>query len=153
MKTSAIGRSVVTMLVLCFSGLCIADEPAQLVGEWAVVRMERRGKAVNEASWKGMRWTFAEDTLQLLPGGSTPAGLSGRPPLKCSYAVDDTVTPHHFNWTMGTGDKAKKIKAIYELNGDAFKVSFAKGGTERPKGFGTKGTESVVYEFKRTKAN
>ena len=153
MRILPITHSAIALLAVCLSGLCKAEEPASLHGEWAVVKMESRGKAVGEVSWGGMRWTIAKDTLTVLPGRSTPAGISGRPPLKCSYAVDDTSTPKHFNWVLGTGDKTRKIKAIYELSGDAFKVCFVKGGRERPLDFRTEGTESVVYEFKRTKAN
>jgi hypothetical protein len=55
--------------------------------------MEKRGKAVNEASWGGMRWTFANDTFEVQPGRSTPAGIAKKSPLKCSYALDDTEVP------------------------------------------------------------
>ena len=153
MKTSRISHSVAAVLVVLLGGVCLADEPAPLLGQWAVVAMEARGKEVNEASWAGMRWTFAKDTFLVPPGRSTPAGLAKKPPLKCSYVLDDTKTPHHFNWILGQGDKKKKVNAIYELNDDVLKVSFAKGGAKRPKDFSTKDTESVVYTFKRIKAN
>lgn len=153
MRTSTIGRSIVAILGVILGGLCFADEPTPLLGEWAVVGMEARGKAVNEISWGGMRWTFAKETLEVRPGRSTPAGIARKPPLKCSYVLDNTKTPCHFNWVLGEGDKTKRISAIYEVSGDVLKVSFAKGGAKRPTSFETKGTECVVYTFKRNSAD
>jgi uncharacterized protein (TIGR03067 family) len=139
-------------LVVLLTGLSVAGEPPRLIGEWTVVGVERRGKAVNEVSWAGMRWTFANDTFETQPGGSTPAGIARKQPLKSSYALDDTKAPCHFNWTVGTGDKAKEIKAIYDLTDDVLRVCFSKGGKDRPENFNTEGNESVVYTFKRSES-
>jgi uncharacterized protein (TIGR03067 family) len=73
------------------------------------------------------------------PGRNTPAGLAGKPSLKCTYALDDTQSPAHFNWTVGEGDRQVTINAIYELKGDVLRVCFAKRGEPRPDGFETKG--------------
>ncbi len=58
--------------------------------------------------------------------------------------------------TLTTGcrasGKTRDVKAIYELTDHVLRVCFSKGGTERPKDFNTKGIESAVYTFKRTKA-
>jgi len=152
MQAATICRLPVAVMAGLLNGLCIAEEAAPLLGEWTVVAMERRGKAVEEISWAGMSWTFSKDAFEVQPGRSTPAGIAKKPPLKCSYTLDDTKTPHHFNWTMHGGGKTKDIKAICELTDDVLRVCFSKGGTERPKDFNTRDTESVVYTFKRTKA-
>lgn len=152
MQPSTVCRLAVAVTAVLLSRFCIAEEAAPLLGEWTVVAMERRGKPVDEISWAGMRWTFSKDTFEIQPGRSTPAGLAKKPPLKCSYTVDNITTPRHFNWTMHGGGKTRDVKAIYELTDDVLRVCFSKGGTERPKDFNTKGAESAVYTFKRTRA-
>jgi len=140
------------LLAVFLSSVCPAGEPPSLVGEWAVVAMERDGKAMGEINYAGMRWTFANDSLKLHPGRSTPAGLAGRPPLECSYVVDDTQSPRRLDWTCGEGEKKQTIKAIYELKNDVLRICFVRYGKVRPEGFGTKDTDSVVYRLKREKA-
>ena len=152
MRDSTMCRLAGTALAVLLTGLCVADEPVRMIGEWTVVAMDARGRAVNEASWAGMRWTFSKDTCEVQPGVSTPAGVAKKPPLKSSYTLDDTKAPRHFNWTLGTGEKAKEIKAIYDLNDDVLRVCFSKGWNDRPENFNTEGNESVVYTFKRAKS-
>jgi uncharacterized protein (TIGR03067 family) len=79
----------------------------------------------------------------------TPAGAAAKPPLKCSYTVDNTQAPAHFNWTLGEGDKSVKVKAIYERKGDVLRVCFPQHEEPRPTGFETKGQKWSVYEFER----
>lgn len=146
--TSSLGA--LAALAVFLNSFCSADEPVSLIGEWTAISMEARGKAQDKINYGGMRWTFAKDTLQVRPGRSTPAGIAGKPPLKCSYVRDDTQSPRHFNWTMGEGEKQKTVNAIYELKDDVLRICFAKGGEERPQSFHTKGTEYAVYQFKRS---
>jgi len=123
-----------------------------LLGDWTVVAGERRGKALDEMNYTGMRWVFAKDTFQLHPGRLTPAGLAGKPPLKGTYVLDDTKSPRHFTWTVGEGEKKRTVNAIYEIKDGVLRICMAKGGKERPKGFDTKGTQCIVYELNRTPA-
>ena len=132
-----------------FHSLCLAGEPASLLGEWNVTSAERRGQSLDEINYAGMRWTFGKDTLEITPGRFTPAGLAAKPNLKCSYAVDDTKSPRHFNWTVGEGEKKRTVNAIYAVKNDVLTICFGKVGTDRPTGFDTKGTQWIAYKFKR----
>lgn len=127
----------------------VADEPAPLVGEWRVVSAEMGGEPRDKLNFDGMRWTFGTETLEIGPGTFTPAGAAARPPLKCSYTVDNTQDPAHFNWTLGEGEQSIKVNAIYELKDDILRVCFPQHGEPRPDGFATKGHKWTVYELER----
>ena len=101
-------------------------------------------------NFDNMRWVIGKDSLEVIPGRNTPAGLAGKPPLKCTYSVDDTQSPAHFNWTLGDGDRKLMINAVYELKGDVLRVCFAPRGQPRPDGFETKGKRCSAYEFRRS---
>ncbi len=142
--------SLIAVLASTFSARSFAEEPVTLVGEWKVTSAISDGKPRDAMSFEGMRWVIGKDSLEIIPGRDTPAGRAGKPPLKCTYAVDDTQSPAHFNWTMGEGDRKLTINAIYELKGDVLRVCFAPRGQPRPDGFETKGKKCVVHEFQRS---
>ncbi len=132
---------------------CAADETVTLIGDWVVTSVESGGKSRDPINFDGMQWVLGKETLEIMPARATPAGLAHKPNLKCTFAVDDTQSPAHFNWTIGEGDKKATINAIYELKGDVLRVCFARRGAPRPGGFDTQGKRSSVYEFKRAKAD
>ncbi len=150
MKTRTYILGTLAVLAVFLNSFCPAAEPPSLLGEWVVVAGERGGKALNAINYAGMRWTFTKDALVLHAGRSTPAGMAGKPPLKCSYVLDDTKSPRHLNWTLGEGEKKRTVSAIYELKDGVLRICMAKGFKERPEGFETEGTECILYELKRS---
>ena len=144
--------AAVALLILASSDCIWAQSkeiPATLMGEWKVTAGVRDGKAMDAINFDGMRWVIGKDSLEMTPGGTTPAGIAGRPALKGIFAVDDTQSPAQFDWTVGEGDRKSTISGIFELKGDVFRVCFARRGEPRPDGFDTKGSKSVVYEFSK----
>jgi uncharacterized protein (TIGR03067 family) len=128
---------------------CQAEEPLGLEGAWIVTSAMWDGEPTDAMNFEGMRWTFAKDSLQIGPGKNTPAGLAGKPDLKCTYTVDNGQTPAHFDWTLHSGEKKFIIPAIYEHKGDLFRIAFAPRSQPRPTSFDTSDGKWVVYELKR----
>ena len=82
------------------ASLATADEPMKLhaiTGDWHVTALESRGRADSGVSFAGMRYRFAKDTWTTWSGKTTPSGLSGKPPLKVKYTIDDTHRPKQIN--------------------------------------------------------
>lgn len=131
---------------------CRAENQPALEGEWIVTAALRDGKPSDAMNFEGMRWTFGKDSLQITPGKNTPAGLSGKADLNCTYTVDNAQTPAHFDWTLHFGEKKHLVPAIYEQNGDVFRLAFAPRDQPRPTSFDTTSGKWVVYEFKRVVA-
>ena len=144
------GSSFIAVLVATFSSLSFADEPPKLVGQWKLTSAISDGKPRDTINFDGMHWVINKDSLEITPGQDTPAGLGGKPSLKCTYAVDDNHSPAHFDWTVGDGDRKTTVNAIYELKGEVLRICFAPRGQPRPDGFDTAGKKCVVYEFRRS---
>lgn len=127
----------------------VVDDSASLLDEWRVVAKTTGGEPVDKFNFDGMRWTLGKRTLDIVPTAINLAGAAASPSLKCSYSVDNSQTPAHFNWTLGEGEKSVEVNAIYELKDDLLRVCFPQHGEPRPTGFETKGQKWSVYEFKR----
>lgn len=147
--SSQIRRHLGACLLATVPLLCIAAEPASLIGEWEATSASGGGKERAKVNFEGMRWSIGEKSLEITAGKFTPAGLAGKGALKCSYSVDNTQTPAHFNWTLGAGEKKTTVPAIYELKGDVLRVCFPQHGEPRPDSFNTQGKKWSLYEFKR----
>lgn len=124
-----------------------SDEPHAIQGEWRVVAQEFKGRDDSGVSFRGMRYTFTKDTYTLTPGATTPAGLAGRPPLTGPYAVDDSKSPQHLDYTMRAGKSRTDVRAIYKLVDGKLNLCF--GPDDRPTSFDTDGTGNIRYIMER----
>ena len=153
MRHSKLRLLVLAIVAATYSSLLFAEEAAKLEGRWKANAAIRDGKLRDAMNFDGMYWVIRKDSLEIIPGRNTPAGLAGKPALKCSFAVDETQLPAHFDWTIGEGERKLTVKAIYELKGDVLRICFAPRNQPRPDGFDTAGKKCVVYEFLRSEGD
>jgi uncharacterized protein (TIGR03067 family) len=95
----------------------------RLQGTWQVVEISLRGEAsekVPEDQGKRVRAVFTGDQLEWRG-------------FKMTYTLDPTKAPKQMDWSpVEAEEKAGKVLAIYELDGDTLKVCMANPGVDRP---------------------
>lgn len=136
------------LLALVAVFLVAADDPKdelkKLVGTWMMVSGEEDGQKFAEQTIKGAKMVIKGDQYDVKIGEVTFMGTLKVDPSKKPHAIDATETEGPF--------KGKTTLGIYELEGDSFKVCFAKSGEDRPKEFRTKsGTGHILHTWKREK--
>jgi len=136
------------LLVLVAGFLVAADDPKdelkKLEGTWTMVSGEKDGKNVAEQTIKTAKLVIKGDQHDFRIGDETFKGTLKVDPSKKPKTIDATDTEGPF--------KGKTLLGIYELDGDNFKVCFAKPGEDRPKEFSTKsGTGHILYVWKKEK--
>ena len=155
MQLKQLFAAIAFQFCLIFSvSLATADEPMKLhdiTGDWHVTALESRGRADSGVSFAGMRYRFAKDTWTTWTGKTTPAGLSGKPPLKVKYTIDDTHRPRQINMVLETGEGKRTMPAIYKI--ESGKLYICMGREDRPKVFATDGTKNLCYVAERTKSD
>ncbi len=139
-------RSALLALVAGF--LIAADDPKdelkKLEGTWTMVSGEKDGKPVAEQTIKAAKLVIKGDQHDVKIGDEGYKGTHKIDPSKKPKTIDATDTDGPF--------KGKTVHGIYELDGDTFKVCFAKPGEDRPKEFSTKsGTGHILHVWKREK--
>jgi uncharacterized protein (TIGR03067 family) len=96
-------------------------------GTWAIVSLEENGKTATEARRNEFKVSIAEDRYIFTVGGVTAKG---------HYELDPTTTPKTMDIVVEEGPHQGKRKlAIYDFDGDTFKVAVAEPGKPRPEGF------------------
>ena len=150
-------RILATLLLLLASSLASSEsnvdedgETTAILGEWRVVSLESRGKADSGVSFRGMRYSFDKETWTTSVGDTTPAGISGKPPLKAKYTIDDSKVPKQLDMILTKGETSITKKAIYKIEDD--KLHICLGRTERPTSFDTKDEDSLCYIAERVVA-
>jgi len=136
------------LLVLAAGFLVAADDPKdelkKLEGTYTMVSGEKDGKNVAEQTIKIAKLVLKGDQHDVKIGDDTFKGTHKVDPSKKPKTIDATDTDGPF--------KGKTVYGIYELDGDTFKVCFAKPGEDRPKEFSTKsGTGHMLHVWKREK--
>lgn len=157
--------ATVSVTFLLLSSVCVPlysadDEASDLVGVWDVISMEVGGIARDEINYGGMRFRFTKESVEIGAGRRTPAGISGKPPLKGTCVIDDSRSPPHLTFTFDLGENKRTMRWIYEVEEDILILGFigrsrdeAVGGIKRPRGFDTKDIRLVVYKCKRIDLN
>jgi uncharacterized protein (TIGR03067 family) len=141
------------ILIVLAAGLFLAaesakddakDELKKFEGTWVMVSGEEGGQKLPDDVIKSAKLTIMGDKHTVKAGKNTLVGTHAVNPTKKPKTIDSTDTEGPF--------KNSTILGIYEVNGDQFKVCFAKPGDERPKEFSTKiGTGSMLHVWKREK--
>jgi uncharacterized protein (TIGR03067 family) len=145
------------LTVLVF-GLCLgADGPTDAVkkeqeklqGTWQVVAVEMGGEQLPEEAVKEVSLVIKGEKMT----------AKGDFPDKDRYAtvlfkIDPAAKPKQIDLTLaGSEDKGTKLKGIYQLDGDRWKLCVKLAGTERPTKFETKDdAEQILVTFKRDKS-
>lgn len=93
----------------------------KLQGVWEVVAGVDGGEKITKET--GGKVIVSGDTLSLAIGDRKEA---------FGYKLDPTKTP---KWLDLIADKATVVPCIYELDGDALRIRFPKGGKDRPTEF------------------
>ena len=142
-------RFVTTTFLLWFAipaAACLSEEPPALVGMWKLESIEMRGKKQSPGRFP-LSWHIDEDSIRIRFGG--------RQASRHACEIDESVTPHHFSWTLSRGDRKFTTRAIYEIEGDRLKVCTLRGSEDRPTSFETEGEDQknyTVFRFTREDA-
>jgi uncharacterized protein (TIGR03067 family) len=135
MKQNVLCVLVVGVLVAA-GELKAGDAKSKLKGTWAIVSWVIAGEKQPEEWWKGMVLTFEGEI----------ATWSGKgKPDKNAYKIDAAQKPAHLDLQPERRPE-KKIKAIYQIEGDALKIAMTDDGRERAKNFDEK--IYVVFKLK-----
>jgi uncharacterized protein (TIGR03067 family) len=114
----------------------------KMQGTWTLVSLEENGKTATEARRKEFKVTITGDKSTFTVGGDTVKGY---------FKLDPSRKPRAMDIVLEDGPHKGKTKlAIYDFDGDHFKVAVAEPGKERPKGF-TAGAGYNVEVWERAK--
>jgi uncharacterized protein (TIGR03067 family) len=125
------------------TALFSADKP-KVEGQHAVVAVERDGKALGEAEFKGATIRLTDDKL-------VAANKDGTEFLTADHNMDATKTPCTIVVKPTAGsNKGKELQGLIERKDDTIRIIFALPGGERPTEFKTKDNQ-VMYTLKAEK--
>jgi uncharacterized protein (TIGR03067 family) len=111
-----------------------------LVGVWKVTSLVAAGQEREQA--KGTLYTFKDGKL-------VQKGARGE--RNFTYKLDASKKPAELDMTSVGGQRNGAVtKAIYEVKGDDLKISFIFMQEDRPKDFGSEGTQVLVTLKKET---
>lgn len=119
-----------------------AADTSSLEGTWIADALESDGEKAPEDVVKNMRFRFAGDKLFVR------GNFGDDREEVCSFALDDTKTPKHLDFTPPK--EKKPVLAIYERNGKTLKMCIRHGNSDkgRPTEFKTTpGSRSVLIVF------
>jgi uncharacterized protein (TIGR03067 family) len=120
----------------------VKEELKKMEGTWLLVSGESNGEMMPAEMVKTIKAVLKGDKLSIHFGDNMV--------FEGTMTVDPSKKPKTMD-TVTTTDKDKKGLAIYELDGDNFKICVGNKG-ERPKEFtGKKGSDCALYVYKREK--
>jgi uncharacterized protein (TIGR03067 family) len=111
-------------------------ELAGIEGTWRRIETELGGRKINLG---GDVRTFRNGTYTI--------NWSDSDMWQGTYHINQTFTPHHFDWIPSRGDyKGQTLKCIYQIDGDTLKIANKIVGEERPQGFNDDGLAVSIYK-------
>jgi uncharacterized protein (TIGR03067 family) len=109
-----------------------------LQGTWEIVALEVDGAAVPESGFAGSRIVVKGKTFTTISMGATYGG---------TLAIDATKRPKTLDLSFRTGpEKGNRSLAIFELDGDLWKLCLTITGKTRPEAFATQRGSGHAYE-------
>jgi len=119
-------------------------EMAKLQGTWNIVALEVDGAKMAENMLKGAKIVVEGNNFTSISMGATYQG---------TMKVDVASTPKSFDLMFTEGpEKGNTSRAIYELDGDTWKICLTLGGKDRPKEFATKAGSGLALETLKREA-
>jgi len=116
-------------------------ELASLQGTWEIVALEVEGQAVPESGFAGSRIVVTGKTFTTISMGATYGG---------TLAIDATKRPKRLDLSFKAGpERGNTSLAIFELDGDTWKLCMTVTGKTRPVAFSTKAGSGHAYEVLR----
>jgi RNA polymerase sigma-70 factor (ECF subfamily) len=117
-------------------------EVAKLQGTWKIVTMEIDGNKTPDNAVPETRMILKNDTFGMVSLGATL--------YRGNYKIDVSRTPKTLDIEFTEGpEKGNTALAIYELDGDNWKICLTVGAKERPKDFATKASSGLALETLR----
>ena len=111
----------------------------KLQGVWTIVSLEMDGKAVPASAIGKARITIEGDRFVSSGMGATYEG---------KVEIDESATPRTFDVKFDAGpEKGNTSYAIYELDGDTWRLCLTTRGSTRPKKFATEPGTGVALEI------
>jgi len=141
-------KSWIAMMSLFVCAAALAQQPAGdvklLEGKWMVVSAELSGEALPKEATKSMLLTLTGEKYQFTDGKSNDQG---------TVKIDATKKPKEMDITGAEGpNKGKTFLAIYDIQGDTFRVCYDLTGKGRPSEFATKkGAALFLVTYQRAK--
>jgi uncharacterized protein (TIGR03067 family) len=120
------------------------EEIANLQGTWSFVTMEVDGIQLPPKAFEGSKIVIKGTGFTTISAGAAYKG---------TFKVDITKKPKTLDLNFNDGpEKGNTSRAIYDLDGDDWKICLTIGAKERPKEFATKaGSGRALETLKRTK--
>jgi uncharacterized protein (TIGR03067 family) len=113
----------------------------KLQGQWQMKNMEAEGNSVPSENITNILVDIKGSAFKILNLGSDSGG---------TFTVDDSKRPKQIDVNHDGGGEI--LKGIYELNGDNFRVCYAKGAAARPEAFSTTSdSQQVMITYERKK--
>jgi uncharacterized protein (TIGR03067 family) len=146
MRTVALTGLVAALLI---ARTALSDEPKdkeidKVQGTWLPASAELGGNAYPDEVRKTIKLTIKGDTYLVTVGKNPDRG---------NIKLDSSAKPKALDVTGTEGpNKGKKIPAIYELDGDTWKICYDLSGKARPSEFKTtQGSQQFLVTYKRDK--
>ena len=113
-------------------------ELALFQGTWRFTSLEIEGKKVPIDMFKDAKLIIKDETFDYVGAGEDAKG---------TFKIDASKKPKTVDITYTEGPlKGKVLKAIYELDGDTYKICLDPAGNDRPTKFETKEGSPIVLE-------
>lgn len=128
------------------------EDAATIQGEWGAQANVENGEDVFgekiDPKESPVRWDFEKTKVYFLAAVEEAT-------VECSYKRHSTSKPRKIDFVMKSPQNPKqeqRLKGIYELKGDKFRVCYGPAGADRPKKFESKkGSKRILIEFGRVK--
>jgi uncharacterized protein (TIGR03067 family) len=114
------------------------DELAKLQGAWSIVALEVDGATQTEGAFRGSQIVVKANTFETISMGATYRG---------KLKVDPKKTPRTLDLLFEAGpEKGIRSLAIYELDGDTWRICLTVTGKTRPTKFATTPGSGLALE-------
>lgn len=115
------------------------EELAKLQGAWSIVALEVDGQTMTEGTFRGSQIVVSGNAFETISMGATYRG---------KLKVDPKKTPRMLDLLFEAGpEKGNRSLAIYELDGDSWRICLTVTGKKRPTAFATAPGSGLALEI------